>query len=451
MQLASSLFPRARAAVLRRDVPGNEFVGEPEWTAACLVKEREWRYSVRVTEKLYYTEPGRIEFDAEVVSAEALPDGRSRVVLNRTCFYPGGGGQPFDHGTLNGSPVVEVSEEEGDIFHVVTAAPGPGPVIGAIDAARRRDFMVQHTGQHVFSQALAQAGSLETVSVHFGDEDTTIEVKADSVPDSVLRAAEEIANGVIRENRPVILHEIDRAEVSRFPLRRTPPDEGRLRIVEVQAFDWAACSGVHVASSGEVFLVKAVSQEKIRGRVRIHVMIGGRAFEDYGRKIVLSQGLSRALTCGEDSILGRVQDMLTAEKETARELRRMHTTQAAADADAAVPAARQVAGALLLRRVFDECGPDYLKAFVERFLAAPGRIIIAADRGKESFQWIVAHSVGDELELSLIVPKYFPAADAKGGGRGARMQGVGSRPEALEKFADAVEGDIALALGKETA
>ena len=283
---------------------------------------------------------------------------------------------------------------------MTSAAVGTGAVTGKIDAARRRDFMVQHTGQHIFSQALVRAGNLETVSVHFGDDDTTIELKADSVDERVLRAAEEIANGIIRENRPVVLHEIDRAEVSRFPLRRTPPDEGRLRIVEVREFDWAACGGVHVASSGDVFLIKAVSQEKIRGRVRVHVMIGDRAFEDYGRKIVLAQGLTRALTCGEDSVLGRVQDMLAAEKETARELKKLHAAQAAADADAAVPSARDVGGAAVIRRVFDDRGGDYLKAFADRLVAAPGRIVIAADRGRDSFQWIVAQSLGDALDLS---------------------------------------------------
>ena len=289
-----------------------------------------------MTEKLYYADSGMLEFDAAVVRAASLPDGRCEVVLDRTCFYPGGGGQPCDLGTLDGARVLEVREQEEEIVHVVSAAPGQGKVSGSVDAARRRDFMAQHTGQHIFSQALARAGNLETVSVHFGDEDTTIELKADSVDDGVLRDAEQIANAVIRENRRVILHEIDRAEVSRFPLRRTPPDEGRLRIVEVESYDWAACGGVHVASAGEVFLVKAVSQERIRGRVRVHVMIGGRAFEDYGRKVALAQGLSRALTCGEDSVLGRVQEMLAAEKEAARELRRLRAAQAAADADAAV-------------------------------------------------------------------------------------------------------------------
>jgi alanyl-tRNA synthetase len=408
-----------------------------------------------VTEKLYYPEPGTLEFDASVVRTALAADGRFDVVLDRTCFYPGGGGQPCDFGTLGGARVVEVREQDEEIVHVIQASPGAGApsgtVHGTVDADRRRDFMAQHTGQHIFSQALVRAGKLETVSVHFGDDDTTIELKADSVTEDILLSAEEVANGIIRENRRVLLHEIDRGEVSRFPLRRTPPDEGRLRIVEVDSYDWAACGGVHVASAGEVFLVKAVSQEKIRGRVRIHVMIGRRAFEDYGRKVTLFHGLSRVLTCGEESILGRVQDMLAAEKDTARELRKLRTAQATAEADAAIPGARLVGSALYLRRVFDDCGPDYLKAFVERLTVAPGRIVAAADRGKTAFQWIVAHSLGNSLELSGIVNSHFAVADAKGGGRGARVQGVGARTEALDQFLDAVESGIVETLGREKA
>jgi alanyl-tRNA synthetase len=405
-----------------------------------------------VTQKLYYEDPGRLEFHAVVLRAAELPDGRCEVVLDRTCFYPGGGGQPADRGTLGGATVGEVREDaDGDIVHVLDRPLPHGAVTGVVDAARRRDFMAQHTGQHIFSQALLRAGRLETVSVHFGEEDTTIELKAESVADGVLREAEEIANGVIRENRRVILHEIDRSEVSRFPLRRTPPDEGRLRIVEVESFDWAACGGVHVRSAGEVSLLKAVSQERIRGRVRVHVLIGGRAFEDYGRKIALAQSLSRALTCGEDSILSRVQDLQAAQQEAAREIRRLTAERAAMDAEAAVGAGRRIAGAVLVRRTFEKAGADYLKAFVERVTAAPGRICIAVDRGGDSFQWIVAHSLGGALELSGIVSPRMSEAGARGGGRGGRMQGVGPRSDGMERFAEGLEQDLLRSLGGEEA
>ncbi len=245
-----------------------------------------------MTEKLYYGDSSALDFEATVVGVQEH-DGRTEVELDRTAFYPGGGGQPCDIGTLAGARVVETAWRGESIVHVVEprieAAAG-STVRGAVDPAHRRAYMVQHTGQHVFSQALVQAGKLETVSVHFGEDETTIELRAEEVPPATLEKAEDIANGIVTENRRVLLHEVDRAEASRFPLRRTPPDEPRLRIVEVESFDWAACGGVHVARTGEIGLIKAVSQEKIRGRTRLHLLIGKRAFDDYRRKIGTGPG-----------------------------------------------------------------------------------------------------------------------------------------------------------------
>jgi len=403
-----------------------------------------------VTEKLYYDDPALLEFDARVVEIETR-DGRSEVLLDRTCFYPGGGGQPCDLGTLAGARVLAVEYRGEDVVHRVEPALGPeiprASVHGSVDERRRRDFMEQHTGQHIFSQALLRAGKLETVSVHFGDNDTTIELKADAVAESTLREAEDLANAVIKENRRVLLHEIDPSEVSKFPLRRTPPDAGRLRILEIEGFDFAACGGVHLPSTGGVFLIKAVAQEKIRGRVRIHAMIGRRAMEDYGRKVSLVQGLTRTLTCGENDIADRVAELLNREKESTRELHRLRVAQAAADADASVPGALSLGKGVIIKRVFDAMGSDYLKAFAERVTAAPGRVCIVVDRGTDGFQWVAAHSLGESLDLAQIVPAFFDMAGAKGGGRGARMQGVGTRREAAAGFADALQAELARRLG----
>jgi alanyl-tRNA synthetase len=417
-----------------------------------LVKASVWRYPLSVTEKLYYRDSSLLEFDAVVLEATSR-DGHGEIVLDRTSFYPGGGGQPCDLGTLGGLKVAGMSEKGDLIAHIVepaAALPAAGTrVHGSVDAARRRDFMEQHSGEHIFAQALMRAGGLETVSVHFSDDDTTIEVSAESIGENVLRDAEEIANAAIKENRKVILHEIDPSETSRFPLRRTPPEKGRLQIVEMDSYDYVACCGVHVRSTGEVFLIKVVSQEKIRGRVRIHLMVGHRALADYGRKIALAQNLGLILTCGEPFIHQRVQELLDGQKEAARELKRLQAVQAASDADASLSTARSMGGALCVRRLFKDAGGEYLKAFVERVTASPGRVCIAVDQGAESFQWIVAHSLDSGLELSAVLKGVLEIADAKGGGRGARMQGVGRKNDAVERFADALETGIARALGQE--
>ena len=398
-----------------------------------------------MTEKLYYEDASTLDFEAVVVGTQTY-DGRTEVELDRTAFYPGGGGQPCDVGTLDGARVVETAWRGESIVHVmetgVDSATVGSAVRGSVDPAHRRAFMVQHTGQHIFSQALVQAGKLETVSVHFGEEETTIELRAEEVPATVLAEAERIANGVVTDNRRVLLHEVDRAEASRFPLRRTPPDEQRLRIVEVESFDWAACGGVHVARSGEVGLIKAISQEKIRGRTRIHLLIGARAFDDYRRKISLCQALGRALTCGEESIEQRVTELIACEREESRELRRLRVAQAAADADDSVSAAPCIGAVPCVRRLFNAAGGEYLKAFVEKALDAPGRVVIAIDRLDSSYQWIIGHSLGDSLDLRKIVPGLLAAADARGGGSPSRMQGVGARADDAARLADAVEAEL---------
>ena len=399
-----------------------------------------------MTDKIYHHDASCLEFDATVVSATEK-DGSLDVVLDRTAFYPGGGGQPADRGTLAGVPVAEVHYEGEEIAHRLAAGATVGTAVGAtvhgsVDPAHRRDFMEQHTGQHILSQALLSAAGLETVSVHFGEETTTIEVSAGSADEKLLARAEALANEIIKENRPVRTHEVDQADAGRFPLRRTPPEAGRLRIVEVDSFDWAACGGVHVASSGEIFLVKIVGQEKIRGHLRIHAIMGRRALADYGRRVALLQRLSRLLTCGEQEMEARVGELVSADKEKGRQLRALRVELASSAADAALVVAESREGAALVRRIFDGVGGDFLKAFVDRIVAAPGRIVVVADRSAEAFQWIAAHSLEGGPDLGPLVTPLLPMADARGGGRGGRVQGSGRDLAAVERFVDAAAGAI---------
>jgi alanyl-tRNA synthetase len=146
-----------------------------------------------------------------------------------------------------------------------------------------------------------------------------------------------------------------------------------------------------------------------------------------------------------------VQDLQAAAQEAAREIRRLTSERAAVEADAAVAAGRRAGEAVLVRRCFDRAGPDYLKAFVERVTASPGRVCVATDRGGGSVQWVVAHSLGDVLELSRVVSPRMAESGARGGGRGARMQGVGAEAEATESFARAIEEDLLAFLGREGA
>jgi alanyl-tRNA synthetase len=401
-----------------------------------------------MTERLYHAEPYRFSFDARLLSRAATGRGWE-VVLDRTAFYPGGGGQPADRGTLAGRAVIALEERGDDVVHVLDGEPTAGPdgvtVHGELDAARRLDFMAQHTGQHLLSQCLLEAGGLATVSVHFGDEITTIEVAAQSVGDDVLAEAERRANAVVRENRKVVTRELDREEALRLPLRRRPPEGERLRIVEIEGSDWAACGGVHVASTGAIALVKVTGVERIRGRVRVHALMGDRAVADYGAKLALVRDLGRLLTCGERDIARRVGDLVESERAIARELRQVRVAQAAAAAADAVAAGKALppgpaaAPRLFVARSFEGLGEEPVKAFVDAVLAAPGRVVVAIDRTGAGFRWTVAHSVGADLDLPALAKPLLASLGLRGGGRGALLQGAGGDATAADAFVEALE------------
>jgi alanyl-tRNA synthetase len=397
-----------------------------------------------MTERLYYTDAYRFAFDARVLSSRQGPKGWE-TVPDRTCFYPGGGGQPADRGTLAGRAVIALEERGDDVVHVLDGEPVGVEVHGEIDAARRLDFMAQHTGEHLLSQCLLAAGNLATVSVHFGDETTTIEVAAETAPETVLAGAERHANAIARENRAVRTRELDREEALRLPLRRRPPEGERLRIVEIDGCDMAACGGVHVASTGSIAPVKITGVERIRGRTRIHFLVGERAVADYSRKLALSQALSRLLTCGEGDIAKRVGDIAESERSLSRELRRLRVAQAGPAALEAVakgrPFSTKPAGGsrLFVSRLFDGFGEEPVKAFVDAALSEPGRVVVAVDRSPDGIRWTVAHSLGaGSVDLAVLMKPVIAALGLRGGGRQALVQGAGTDPAGAEPFVEAV-------------
>lgn len=142
-------------------------------------------------------------------------------------------------------------------------------------------------------------------------------------------------------------------------------------------------------------------------------------------------------------MLARVEEMTAREKEMVREIRRLTLELASADAERSLLSARSAGGLGIVRRVLEGCGGDYVKAFAEGIVARPDRVAIVVDQSAQGFQWLAAHSAGDRLDLATLLPPLYPLGGCKGGGRGARMQGMGSDPQAAERFAQAVEEEIA--------
>ncbi|MDT7605183.1 MAG: alanyl-tRNA synthetase, partial [Acidobacteriota bacterium] len=238
------------------------------------------------TERLYYTDSHLTEFDATVVAASEIAPGRAAVVLDRTAFYPTGGGQPHDTGTLEGARVIDcVEDEDGGVQHIVEGASLAigARVSGRVEWERRLEHMQQHTGQHILSQSFVELYGAQTRSFRMTEDACEIDVELLDPSDEKVERAVRRANEVVWNDRAVRVHLVTPAEAARMPLRKDSAREGELRVIEIEGFDFSPCGGTHAASTGEVGCVVARQWERAKGLVRVTFAAGVRALEDYAR------------------------------------------------------------------------------------------------------------------------------------------------------------------------
>ena len=230
-----------------------------------------------MTEKLYDRDPYLKEFTATVLSCEQAGESWA-ITLDRTAFYPEGGGQNADHGTLDAVRVTD-TRDKGEVVHLCD---GPLPVgslvTGRIDFARRFDLMQQHSGEHIVSGLICAAFHCDNVGFHIGHELVTIDFNAD-ISMKELRQIERQANAYIFADHPVSITHPSPQELALLPYRSKKELTGDVRIVTWPGADCCACCGTHVTRSGQVGLVKIFSCQKFRDGVRIEMAAGQRAVD----------------------------------------------------------------------------------------------------------------------------------------------------------------------------
>lgn len=253
------------------------------------------------TRRLYYESVETIHFTARVLSCEKAKDGWL-VTLDKTAFYPEGGGQPADHGTLGKARVLDVHEKDGRILHLTDGPLAVGEEVdGEIDPIRRVDMMQQHTGEHILSGLLHHMYGAENVGFHIGDETVTIDT---SIPIGAeqLAEAEYQANVIIWADMPVRISWPNPETLASMEYRSKKELEGPVRIVEVEGADRCACCGLHMSRAGEVGLIKALSLQNYKRGSRITIACGMRALGDYRTKCAEQNEISVLLSAKVNQI-----------------------------------------------------------------------------------------------------------------------------------------------------
>ncbi len=379
-----------------------------------------------MTERLYYTDPYLIEFDARVLRVGAHA-GRPAAVLDRTAFYPTSGGQPFDTGTLGGVRVIDVvdvgDEGDGAILHVLAAAVAPGDVRGAIDWRRRFEHMQQHTGQHVLSAAFDRLLGVRTESFHLGSGSSTIDLARLLSPGEIAQAENE-ANRIVWEDRPVRIRFADADEAAKLPLRKEPARGGVLRLIDVEDFDLSACGGTHVARTGAIGVIAIASWEKFRGGTRVEFLCGDRALGGYhalrdsmASSVRLLSVLPAELPAGIDRLQAEVRETRGHVKELEG---RLAAFEAAALADRAEPHAggRAVVAAL------EGMDPNGLKTRASAIAGRPGHTALLFSTPAPSAV-VIARAPDAAFDCAAALKRLTERFGGKGGGRKDLAQGGG--------------------------
>lgn len=387
-----------------------------------------------MTEKLFYTDPYLREFDAEVLSVQESKHGFS-VVLDRTAFYPEGGGQPSDRGWLDEIPVSDVRKDGEAVVHTTEKRPHGGSVHGIIDWNHRFDYMQQHTGQHVVSGALIHVADIATVSVHQGESYTTIETDAEAIDQATIERVEARANEIIGRNLPITALWTTDAEVHNFPLRRPPKFSGSLRIVQVGEFDCVACGGVHAERTGEVGLVKCIGTERIRGRVRTIWKIGERAYRDYGEKSVIVSSLIDSISVQQPEILDRVAQIQENLTDTTRRLHMTEARLAEVIADGILAAGKRVGDLLVVTHELSGEEKGVFRGVVEHIGERENVAVCVVNHLDDQLQWSMCVT-WPEFDFRAAQKELLAPIDGKGGGRPPIYQGVGRNTAGVAELFD---------------
>lgn len=378
-----------------------------------------------MTEKLFYQDSHRSTFTAIV--QEVRPSGNGyEIILDRTAFFPEGGGQSSDTGSLGGVSVSDVQEIDGKIIHYTDGPLVEGTEVeGCIDWTERFSKMQQHTGEHIVSGLIHKIYGYHNVGFHLGTDSVTLDFNG-VVPKEKLHEIEQLANEAVAKNLPVqVLYPTDE-ELSKISYRSKIEIEGQVRIVVIDGYDVCACCAPHVKQTGEIGLIKLVGMQNYKGGVRISMLCGFRALEDYYQKEKNNREIAVMLSAKEYETaveVERLQEELVMKKAKIAELERKFLEQKVETLD--------VSGEIVC--LFEETDPVMTRELVNLLLKKGAKMVaVFSGNEREGYRYVLGSRSLDVRKNGKLLNEAF---HGRGGGKPEMVQGtVQGKREEIEAF-----------------
>lgn len=396
-----------------------------------------------MTQRLYYSDSHLVEFEARVVAVAGTVDGRAAVSLDRTAFYPTGGGQPTDTGTLGAARVVEcVDEEDGGVLHVCEGeVPAEGQLVkGRVDWPRRLDHIQQHTGQHILSQSFIELYGAQTRSFRMTEEMCEIDVDLQDPSDERVERAVRRANEIVWNDRAVRVHLVTPEEAARMPLRKDSAREGELRVIEIEGFDFSPCGGTHAHSTGEVGCVVARQWERAKGLVRVTFGAGGRALGDYARANRTARSTAALFSVGRDEGTEAAARLQEENRHLQRRLRVAEETAARAEArelyEEAAASSEEDGAPVVVARAFEGRDAESLRRLASALAAHARAVALLGSVEGGAARLVFARSAEAPGDMNALMREACQTLGGRGGGRPDLAQGGGPHAERLAEALD---------------
>ena len=381
---------------------------------------------------LYQEDPSIHDFDAQVVNLIILPDGRRGIALDRTYFYPTGGGQEHDTGDIGGARVVDVFKDaDGSrLLHVVEGEVGLGSVKAHIDGERRQRHMQHHTAQHLLTQCILRQTGYETISANInGFSPSTLDIMTTQISKPDLDQAELMANQIIYEDRVVKTYFVAPDELKAIPLRRPPKVTENIRIVEIEAYDYSPCGGTHVLRTGSIGLVKVLKTDRQNDKTRVYFIAGLQAMQVYHQMYDALSGLANKMsTSWQDipDVINKQSDQLVAMQKELQVLRQNAVVQEAHELAAG---AEDMAGIKLVQASFVARPSSELRTLADVLKKMGDVVAVLASYDGQKVSMIVTCGESTSKDARQLLTEYLVQIGGRGGGDAGLAQGGGVATE----------------------
>ena len=384
-------------------------------------------------EKLYYTNQYIKEFEAEIISIKNIGN-NYHVALNKTAFFPGGGGQSCDLGEIDGKTVIDVYEEKGIVYHVISEEIiNKNCIKGKIDWGRREDGMHQHFAQHVLSGCFFKLFNANTVSVHLGREIGTVDIVG-CLNEDQIRKAEEMANDIISQNILVEFMIPEANELKNLNLRRDLPNtEDEIRVVKIGELDINACCGVHPAKTLDLRMIKIKKYEKNRGNTRIEFLAGERAVKDSLSKDKILRDICVYLSSSEEEALNSIKNLKNNIEDLIKEKKKIDEELMQYEIDELLLNSNEHGEIIILKKIYEERDINYVRKLLNKLNDKDNVISLIAVKNHNKVNVLFGASKNiDFVNMGDLLKKIIKFINGKGGGNKFLAQGSGDNINVYE-------------------